>query len=379
MSAAEPERAVVIDNGTGWIRAGFAGEDAPRIVFPAVLGLPRTSGAISSNDVLIGDAALEKKDSYNLQRPLERGRIASWEGMTLLWRHAFRELGVSPEDRALLLTQSSEPEPLAGYGAKLTQLMFESFGLSALSVLDRAVLIVGAPKTGLAVSLGESIARVVPVHDGFALRRESVQLNLSGSELSAEDRAKELERAGLPAAILHAISKSPAAIQAELAANIVLAGGASLLPGVADRLTRELRATAGPDRRIEVLAGTERRHAAWRGGAIAATQTSAAWWMSIEDYERRGPELLSGRRARELDQYIETHGERTIATVFNTRGLGGAVHVGLRRPDGSTIDAGPVLPASLDEKSRACKVRNELAVRTYGGRTVLEGVQRDYR
>lgn len=395
MSSAEHARAVVIDNGTGWIRAGFTGEDAPRVVFPAVLGVPRTAGPVSSNDVLIGDAALAKQDSYNVQRPLERGRIVSWEGMQLLWRHAFRELGVSAEDQALVLTKASEPSTNpphlpAAYWGKLTQLMFESFGVPALSVVDRAALIVqtSGRNTGLAVSIGESILRVVPVHDTFALLQESVQVNL-GEEVG-KDRPKSeealfqptqmgIERPSLTTLVHQTILKCPAAIHGELFSNIMLAGGSSLVPGVTERLTKELLALAPQGNKVELNAGTERRHAAWKGGTLAAAKPSSAGWMSIEDYERRGPELLSDRRARELDNYIEAHGERAIATVFNTRGLGGSIHVGLRRADGSTIDAGPVLPASLDEKSRACKVRNELAVRTYGGRTVLEGVQRDYR
>jgi len=33
--------AVVIDNGTGMIKAGISGEDAPRVIFPSVIGKPK--------------------------------------------------------------------------------------------------------------------------------------------------------------------------------------------------------------------------------------------------------------------------------------------------------------------------------------------------
>ena len=33
--------ALVIDNGTGMCKAGFAGTDAPRVVFPSIVGRPR--------------------------------------------------------------------------------------------------------------------------------------------------------------------------------------------------------------------------------------------------------------------------------------------------------------------------------------------------
>ena len=33
--------AVVIDNGSGMCKAGFAGDDAPRAVFPSIVGRPK--------------------------------------------------------------------------------------------------------------------------------------------------------------------------------------------------------------------------------------------------------------------------------------------------------------------------------------------------
>ena len=49
--------ALVIDNGSGMCKAGFAGDDAPRAVFPSIVGRPRYQVDISNyyenNDGLI--------------------------------------------------------------------------------------------------------------------------------------------------------------------------------------------------------------------------------------------------------------------------------------------------------------------------------------
>jgi actin-related protein len=37
----EEVAALVIDNGSGMCKAGFAGDDAPRAVFPSIVGRPR--------------------------------------------------------------------------------------------------------------------------------------------------------------------------------------------------------------------------------------------------------------------------------------------------------------------------------------------------
>src|SRR6188472_1619654 len=40
--------ALVVDNGSGMCKAGFAGDDAPRAVFPSIVGRPRHKGSTSS-------------------------------------------------------------------------------------------------------------------------------------------------------------------------------------------------------------------------------------------------------------------------------------------------------------------------------------------
>ena len=37
----EDTAALVVDNGSGMCKAGFAGDDAPRAVFPSIVGRPR--------------------------------------------------------------------------------------------------------------------------------------------------------------------------------------------------------------------------------------------------------------------------------------------------------------------------------------------------
>ncbi len=37
----EEAQALVVDNGSGMVKAGYAGDDAPRVVFPSIIGRPR--------------------------------------------------------------------------------------------------------------------------------------------------------------------------------------------------------------------------------------------------------------------------------------------------------------------------------------------------
>ena len=46
VAPADEVAALVIDNGSGMCKAGFAGDDAPRAVFPSIVGRPRHQGVM---------------------------------------------------------------------------------------------------------------------------------------------------------------------------------------------------------------------------------------------------------------------------------------------------------------------------------------------
>lgn len=45
--------ALVVDNGSGMCKAGFAGDDAPRAVFPSIVGRPRHQVRLDTICILI--------------------------------------------------------------------------------------------------------------------------------------------------------------------------------------------------------------------------------------------------------------------------------------------------------------------------------------
>lgn len=44
LQADQEVQALVVDNGSGMCKAGFAGDDAPRAVFPSIVGRPKHPG-----------------------------------------------------------------------------------------------------------------------------------------------------------------------------------------------------------------------------------------------------------------------------------------------------------------------------------------------
>ena len=162
---------VVIDNGTGFMKGGFSGENAPRAVFPTLIGTPKENKLLTDKNIprIIGQEALEKIGMANVRAPIEKGIIKDWEDMEIIWHHMlYNELRIAPDDHNVILTDlpSNTPENRG----KMVQMMFEKFNVPGLYISMTSVLaIYDAGRTsGMAVDSGEVITNFVPVYEGFA-------------------------------------------------------------------------------------------------------------------------------------------------------------------------------------------------------------------
>ncbi len=120
---------IVLDNGSGRIKAGFAGEDAPQSVFANIVGRLRHTSTLpqtNQTESYIGNQALAYKNILTITYPMERGIVTNWDDMEKVWHYLFdKELHVSLEQHPVLLTEPSF-NPI-GNREKMTQILFEHF------------------------------------------------------------------------------------------------------------------------------------------------------------------------------------------------------------------------------------------------------------
>lgn len=100
---------------------------------------------------------------------------------------------------------------------------------------------------------------------------------------------------GLARVVQAAIRAAPLEARPALYANIVAAGGASMLRGLPERLSRELTSIAGVP--VDVVAPPSRGELAWRGGAaLAARPAFQGMWVTREEFRELGAEATVARR-----------------------------------------------------------------------------------
>jgi len=98
---------------------------------------------------------------------------------------------------------------------------------------------------------------------------------------------------GLHELTFNSIMKCDVDVRKDLYNNIVLSGGTTMFPGIAERLSKEVSALAPSSMKIKVVAPPERRYSVWIGGSILSSlSTFQTMWITKAEYDESGPSIV---------------------------------------------------------------------------------------
>jgi actin-related protein len=361
---------IVLDNGSGYLKVGFSGEDAPRAVLPTVVTTTTvdegnaaeehagmTSESQKKSQSFFGEEALREgllQANSTVAKPVQRGEIQLSsnykDALESLWDYTFRTvLGVEQEELPILIC---DPLPLgqSAYPARqwMTEVMFEKFKVKSLAIFNTAVLsLFSTGRTrGLVVESGEGLTQAVPVFEGYAIPHAIFKMEVAGYDItqkvmkmmekekgaehagnmrvmqalkektcsvaldyhtatqqrvSTDEESESFElpdgqivqvsqqiRLGAPELLfggreqgapsiqgicMEAINTCDLDFRMDLVRSLVVAGGTSMLPGLAPRLRSELSSLLPGEmsRQVDVCVDSQRKYAAWIGGSMFAS------------------------------------------------------------------------------------------------------------
>jgi len=212
--------AVVIDNGTGYTKMGFAGNVDPQYIIPSIIATPVEKSSVGTGqsqrsrtaprgiedlDFFIGDEAVEHSKTYATQNPIRHGQVDNWDHMERFWEQCiFKYLRAEPEDHYFLLTEPplNQPENRE-YTAEI---MFETFNVPGLYIAVQAVLALAASwtskqvtertLTGTVVDSGDGVTHVIPVAEGYVIGSSIKHIPLAGRDITTFVQQLMREREG---------------------------------------------------------------------------------------------------------------------------------------------------------------------------------------
>ena len=196
----KPLPAIVIDTGSGFIKAGFAGNNKPSITFPSIYGgrHPHMGSQVGMGQkgYYIGDEALRIRGVLRLQNPITNGYINDSNSFAKMLKYTIHDkdaLNYGNNSQSLLHKLDYDYESLSDTYVLLTEpaslaecetilcrenerklkmeIMFERFDVNASFLASDAVLSLYASgrTTGCVLQSGAGLTSVVPIFDGYQL------------------------------------------------------------------------------------------------------------------------------------------------------------------------------------------------------------------
>ena len=169
-----PKEPMVIDNGSGFIKAGFAKgfeyevveeeKNLPRVTIPSIIQQKAASSSI---------------------HPIEHGLITDWDNMTKLWHNMFEyELGVITKGASVLMTEP--PLNPKASREKMTEIMFEQFEVDKfyLAITDLLALFASGRTTGMVFSSGDDVSHTMVIYEGYVLPTTVLRLDIGGRHVT---------------------------------------------------------------------------------------------------------------------------------------------------------------------------------------------------
>lgn len=242
--------AIVLDPGYSVVRAGFAGEDAPKSVIPSYYGY------LPDSKTLFDDNAINNPlPGIDIRNPMASdSTVQDWDTAAKLWEYAITSRLTGPKQTSALRNGLNDPAPDGqdvdmedaengeaplsekpllmtepGWNStknreKALELAMESWGAPAFYLARSPVtsaFAAGRP-SALVIDIGASTTSVSCVHDGLLLKKSTQKSPLAGNWVS--DQLRLLFNAASPPVPLtpHYLVASKTQVDAGEAAKAVL-------------------------------------------------------------------------------------------------------------------------------------------------------------
>lgn len=184
-------RIIVCDNGSGFVKCGYAGSNFPTCTFPSLVGRPilrstNKIGDLEIKDLMVGDEANMLRSMLEITYPMENGIVKNWEDMCHIWDYTFgpTKMNIDPKECKILLTEP--PLNPSANREKMIEVMFEQYQFQGVYITIQALLTLYAQGiiTGVVVDSGDGVTHIFPIYEGYPLTHLIRRLDIAGRDIT---------------------------------------------------------------------------------------------------------------------------------------------------------------------------------------------------
>ncbi|KAJ5066065.1 actin-related protein [Anaeramoeba ignava] len=323
---------IVCDNGTGYVKVGYAGANFPRYTYPSMVGRPvlrfeEKVEDVEIKDIMVGEEAAKVRNMLQISYPLENGIVRNWEDMEILYDYTFEKLHIDGPNNSILLTEA--PLNPTSNREKMAEIMFEKYNFKSIYIATQALLVLYAQVFNRTADFDtvaeikekfcyvccdlelekrlalETTCLIKPftLPDGRVIKIGSERFE--APEILFQPGIIDVESVGVSEALFNVIQSTPIDIRPKLYEHVVLSGGSSMFPGISTRLEQDVKelylqkVLKGDRSRLKRFAlriedPPRRKHMVFLGGAVLADVLSRnpAVWVSNQEWKSKGKNSL---------------------------------------------------------------------------------------
>ncbi|KAL7789472.1 actin-like protein [Trichoderma ceciliae] len=178
--------AIVIDNGSSTVRAGWSFESAPRLDIPPIMAKYRDRKLGKTFSFAGSDCYADTTARGHIRNAFEAGTgiISNWDVAEHVLDYVFLKLGMNDASGAIdvpvVMTEAVANLP---YSRKsMTEIIFECYGAPSLAYGIDSLFSYrhNKGKTGLVVSSSHTSTHIIPVYNSKAVLSQATRLNWGG-------------------------------------------------------------------------------------------------------------------------------------------------------------------------------------------------------
>ena len=204
---------LILDNGSGYLKAGFPNMTGPEVCIPALIGreILRYEDKVNLSkvmetkskyekrklmkqmikerhlkEVMIGDETIGFRSLLELSHPISEGVIQNEEDLFRLWDYTFtQKLNIDDPSELKVIVTEAPLNPMNNK-IKIFEILFEKIGVSAVNIEPQAKcsLFSEGIDTGIVCDSGDGVTHCIPVSNGAILQHSIERMDIAGRHIT---------------------------------------------------------------------------------------------------------------------------------------------------------------------------------------------------